>query len=124
MPVKKAAKTIAGAAVVATAAAAFTVAPADAAPTWAAIVYSPATGAQGWSYDAAAKQHAIDIAMGYCIQYGGTDCQMAASADRGCLALADSPSHWAGGLGPTLAAAEQDALAQNGGGVILVSGCA
>lgn len=113
-----------GVAAAAVAVAALTAAPADAAPTWAAIVYSPATGAQGWAYNADAKQHAIDIAMDYCFQYGGTDCQMAASADRGCLALADSPTHWAGGLGPTLAAAEQDALAQNGGGVILVSGCA
>lgn len=114
---------VAGAVVAATAVASFTVAPANAAGSWAAIAYSPAVGATGWGYDSATKGEAEDIALGYCRDYGGTDCQIAASAATGCLALADSPTHWAGGLGPTQGAAETDALNDNGGGSILVSGC-
>lgn len=114
---------VAVAAVTATAVAALTVAPANAAGTWAAIAFSPSVGSTGWGYDAGTKGEAEDIALGYCHDYGGTDCQIAASAAVGCLALADSPTHWAGGLGPTQAAAETDALNENGGGHILVSGC-
>jgi hypothetical protein len=96
---------------------------ANAAGSWASIAYSPDTGAYGYGYNAGSKDEAINIAMGYCYQYGGTDCQVAASAASGCLALADSPTHWSGGLGVTQPAAEADALYDNGGGTILVSGC-
>lgn len=96
---------------------------ANAAGSWAAIAYSPDTSAYGYGYNASSKSEAEGIAMDYCYQYGGTDCQIAASNSTGCMALADSPTHWAGGLGVTQADAEADALYSNGGGTILVSGC-
>lgn len=96
---------------------------ASAAGTWAAIAYSPETTAYGYSYNASNQAEAESVAMGYCYSYGGTDCQSAAWAPTGCLALATSPTNWAGGLGITQADAEADALYENGGGTILVSGC-
>jgi hypothetical protein len=98
-------------------------APASAEGTWAAIAYSPDTSAYGYGYNANSKSEAESTAMGFCYQYGGTDCQIASSAQHGCMALADSPDHWAGGLGPSQGAAEADALKDNGGGSIIVSGC-
>jgi uncharacterized protein DUF4189 len=98
-------------------------APASADGTWASIAYSPETSSYGYSYNIGTKGEAESVAMGYCYQYGGTDCQIASSASHGCLALADSSDHWAGGLGVSQGAAEADALADNGGGSILVSGC-
>lgn len=128
MIVKRLAAPLAGGMLAAAAAFGFaTVGPvapaANAAGTWAAIVYSPETTAYGYSYNASSKQEAIDVATGYCYEYGGTDCQMAAVAPNGCLALATSDSHWMGGLGATQYEAEGDALAGNGGGTIVVSGC-
>ena len=90
---------------------------------WVVIVFSPATGAFGWSNNAASKDQASDMAMGYCKQYGGTDCQMAAWASDRCVALAKSDTNWHGGLGSTTVEAEKDALTENNGGTILISKC-
>lgn len=90
---------------------------------WVVIVFSPATGAFGWSNNATSKDQASDVAMGYCKQYGGTDCQMAAWASDRCVALARSDTNWHGGLGSTIEAAEKDALTENNGGTILISKC-
>ena len=90
---------------------------------WVVIVFSPATGAFGWSNNAASKDQATDMAMGYCKQYGGTDCQLAAWASDRCVALAQSDTNWHGGLGSTTEEAEKDALTENNGGKILISKC-
>jgi hypothetical protein len=97
--------------------------PVNTANKWVVIVFSPATGAFGWSNNASSKDQATDMAMGYCKQYGGTDCQMAAWASNQCVALAQSDTNWHGGLGATIEAAEQNALTENKGGKILISKC-
>lgn len=91
--------------------------------TWAAIAISPANSAYGYGYNGKAKEDAEKMAMDQCFASGGTDCRVAVSAPTGCMALADSPTHWAGGRAPGQEEAEADALAANGGGKILVSGC-
>lgn len=123
MTIKRLATRVGVGAAAAAAIAAVSIAPANAAGTWAAIMYSPAAKAYGYAYNAGSKQEALDTAKNYCIQYGGTDCQMASVASTGCLALATSSSSWHGGLGPSKGAAEADALAENNGGTIAVSGC-
>jgi serine/threonine protein kinase len=90
---------------------------------WVVIAYSPATRAFGWANNATSKDQATDMAMGYCKDYGGTDCQVAVRASDGGAALAESDTTWHGGLGPTIEAAEKDALAENNGGKILISKC-
>ncbi len=120
MSINRLATLIAGGAV---AAAALTAVPAQAADSWVVIAYSPATGAVGWA-SAPTKQAASDAATGYCVQYGGTDCQPAAWASNACAALAIRPNGlWHGGVGPTIQAAEDNALGQNNGGTIDTSKC-
>jgi hypothetical protein len=101
-----------------------TAVPAHAADSFASIYYSPATTVYGWAANAPSRAAAEDAANGYCHQYGGTDCEMAAWAVNGCVALATgSNGSWHGWYGPTIPAAEQAALAKNGGGTIAVSKC-
>ncbi len=90
---------------------------------WAAIAYSPATTVFGWAINASSQDEATNTAVNYCKQYGGTDCQSAAYEPNGCVALAKSDTSWYGGIGPTIEAAEKDAVARNNGGNILVSKC-
>ena len=90
---------------------------------WVVIAYSPATGAYGWANGSDTKDDASTRAMNYCKQYGGTDCQLAAWGSDDCVAVARSDSSWHGGLGPTLQAAENDAIATNKGGTIVESKC-
>ncbi|MGE5697311.1 MAG: protein kinase domain-containing protein [Candidatus Sericytochromatia bacterium] len=97
--------------------------PVNTASKWVVIVFSPATGAYGWSNNASTKDDATNMATDYCKQYGGTDCQMAAWAMDKCVALAQSDTSWHGGLGATTEAAEQDALKENKGGKVLISKC-
>ena len=61
--------------------------------------------------------------MNFCRQYGGTDCKPAAWAVNGCAALAKSATSWHGGFGPTIDAAEKNAVSENKGGTIVVSKC-
>jgi len=101
-------------------------APASAAPKFSAVVYSPTTGAWGWSMLAGKQQQAVDVAMTYCAGAGGTDCQMAAkSAAGGCVSLARTKDglKWHGGTGPSPAEAQGNAFAPLGGGDLLVSTC-
>ena len=124
MSMKRFTAFVAGGAAVAAATAMLIVAPANAADTWAVISYSPATGAYGWANQSSTEQDATNRATGFCIQYGGTDCQKAAWVRNGCAALATKPDGaWHGGIGPTTAAAEENALWQNNGGTIQVSKC-
>ena len=90
---------------------------------WVVIVYSGATGAFGWSNNADSKDDASNTAMNFCRQYGGTDCKPAAWAVNGCAALAKSATSWHGGFGPTIDAAEKNAVSENKGGTIVVSKC-
>jgi uncharacterized protein DUF4189 len=102
-----------------------TAVPAHAADTYASIYYSPATGAYGWAHQSGARQDAEGMANGYCHQYGGTDCQMAAWTVNGCVALATGPNNgaWYGWYGSSIADAQQAALAKNNGGTIMFSTC-
>jgi len=104
-----------------------TAAPANAAPKFSAIVYSPATGAWGWAMLAGTQQQAVDVAMTNCAGAGGTDCQSAAkSSAGGCVALVRSKTDgavWYGGTGPTSAEAQGNAFGRIGGGDLLVSTC-
>jgi hypothetical protein len=77
---------------------------------WHSLAYSPATGARGWGYSQS-HDTAETLALGYCNQNGGTDCVVAVTADSGCMSLAYRGTNWAGGLGPTSATADADALA-------------
>jgi len=90
---------------------------------WVVIVYSGATGAFGWANGASTKDDASNTAMNFCKQYGGTDCKLAAWAVDECAALARSDTSWHGGTGPTIDAAEKDAISENKGGTIVVSKC-
>jgi serine/threonine kinase PknH len=90
---------------------------------WVVIAYSGATGAIGWSNNADTKDQASNMAMNYCKQYGGTDCKLAAWNVDGCASVAKTDSSWHGGVGPTVDAAQQDAINQNKGGTIVFSKC-
>jgi Domain of unknown function (DUF4189) len=87
------------------------------------IYYDPATGAVGWSNNANTKDQASQLALNYCKQYGGTNCQEAAWASDGCAAVAKSNTTWHGGYGPTIDAAEKNAVSENKGGTIVFSKC-
>lgn len=91
-----------------------------------AIAYLPATGAHGWENNETALSWAKDSAEVNCLHY--TDyrsgsCVVAVWAKNGCAALAVDGDRWHGAYGPNLAAAENAALANNGGGHIVLSRC-
>lgn len=124
MSVKRLTALVACGAAAAAALSALTVSPATAAAdTYIAIAFSPATGVYGWANNASTRADAENAAMGYCAQYGGTDCRVAAWAVNGCAALAVDADSWNGGWASTLAAAEANAMKGNGGGTIQVSKC-
>jgi hypothetical protein len=97
--------------------------PVNATGKWVVIAYSPATGVFGWSNNANTKDDASNMAMNFCKQYGGTDCQLAAWASDKCVAVARSDTSWHGGLGPTIQAAESEAISENKGGTVVTSKC-
>lgn len=103
----------------------FVAAPASAEGTWAAIAVSPEAdqSGTGWAYNASSQAEAEHAAIESCINEGNSQCQIAASAPSGCLALADSADAWATGSGDTVDEAEAAAILENDGGIILVSGC-
>ena len=124
MSVKRLTALIAGGAAAAAAVSVLTIGPAGAsADTYVAIAYSTDAGVFGWANNASTRSQAESMAMGYCADYGGTDCKVVVWAKNGCGALAVDGADWAPGLGATLAAAEADALNDNGGGSIEVSKC-
>jgi hypothetical protein len=125
MNIKRVGTYVAGATAAAAAAAMLTVAPATAAEEWAAIAYSPATGATGMGANVYHEGDAIAAAMRDCEANGGTDCQGVASITNGCVALAisdDGAFH--GGEGPDMRTAADHALASNGGGRLHQFACA
>ena len=124
MSVKRLTALIAGGAAAAAGFGALAIAPAGAsADTYVAIAYSEDAGVSGWANNASTRADAESMAMSHCADYGGTDCTIVVWAKNGCGALAVDGSNWAPGLGATLAAAEADALKDNGGGSIEVSKC-
>jgi hypothetical protein len=116
MHIKHVAAYVAGAA----AAAMLTAAPANAADLWAAIAYSPATGAWGWVNDAESAPSARNLSIKSCLAGGGTDCNVVTEVQNGCLSLAETETHYAGGTGPNTAVAEHNASAELGGIVHIV----
>ena len=90
---------------------------------WVVIAYSGAASAWGWANNANSKDAALSVAMNECKQNGGTDCKLAASIMDGCAAVAKNDKTWHGGTGPTLDAAEANAINENKGGTIVFSKC-
>jgi hypothetical protein len=78
-----------------------------------AIAYSPATGQWGYTQSLLDGNQAVNDAVGYCLNKGGTDCRIVVWGDNECAALATNPalSHavWGTGTGPTQQEAEQKA---------------
>jgi hypothetical protein len=112
-------------------------APANADTRYATIAFAPATGAFGWVQQAHSALQADNLAMGYCAQVRGTDCQRVVGGNSGaseakgnfCAALVASRPQadrysWAVGDGLTEAEAEGAALSKLGDGKVLVSVCA
>ena len=124
MRIKHAVTCVVASTAVAAASVMLTVAPANAADYWAAIAYSPATGAWGWVNDADSAPIARNVALKSCIQEGGTDCEVVVEVQNGCLSLAETDTQYAGGTGTNTAAAEHNASAELGGIVhIIFSTC-
>jgi hypothetical protein len=89
-------------------------APANAAVNrYLAIAYSPATGQWGYSQSLLDANQAVDDAVGYCLNKGGTDCRIVVWGDNECAALATnpalSPTAFGTGIGPTQEEAERKA---------------
>jgi hypothetical protein len=85
-----------------------------------AIAYSRGGGMYGRAWDAPTKAAAVSAAMSAC---GYTDCQVLVTFTN-CGAIAyDAAGDRQGGFGPTLGAAEQDALNRLGGGWIDTWAC-
>jgi hypothetical protein len=120
MPIKNVVTYVAGGTAAAAAAVMLTVAPANAADKWAAISYSPDDGVFGWSNFNDSEHDAQSRAVFDCVGKGGTTCQVASSISNGCVALADTETHWAGGTGPSTETAEHNASAELGGIVHIV----
>ncbi len=98
-----------------------------------AIAFSPDDGAHGWANNAYNQQQAMDAAMQNCRDFGGHKCGIDAWAHNDCAAVAVmtpavTPDHqWGahhGTYGATIAAAQDAAVNQNGGGEVIVARCA
>jgi hypothetical protein len=78
-----------------------------------AIAYSPATGQSGYTQSLLDGNQAVDDAMGYCQNKGGTDCRIVIWGDNECAALATnsalSAAAYGTGIGPTQEEAERKA---------------
>jgi hypothetical protein len=124
MPIRQVARYVALGTAAAAAVAMLTVAPANAADKWAAIAYSPAEEVHAWSNFNDSEHDAMSRAIFSCVGKGGTQCELAGTISNGCVALADTETHWAGGTGPSTSTAEHNAAAKLGGIVtIVVSTC-
>jgi hypothetical protein len=102
-----------------------------AADRYVAVALSPEKGPVGWGAEYSSENGAQQRSLTECAKSGGTHCVMAAWSKNGCVALAVGDRDAYGGYknywgmnGATQAAAEQAALAKNGGGTILVARCA
>lgn len=96
-----------------------------------AVALSPEKGPAGWGAKFSSENGAQQRSLTECANSGGTHCVMAAWSKNGCVALAVGDQDAYGGYknywgmnGATLEAAEQAALAKNGGGHIRVARCA
>jgi hypothetical protein len=124
MPIRQVARYVAGGTAAAATVAMLTVAPANAADKWVAIAYSPAEEVHAWSVFNDSQHDAESRAVLHCVGKGGTQCQVAGSTSNGCVALADTETHWAGGTGPSTSTAEHNAAAKLGGiATIVFSTC-
>jgi hypothetical protein len=107
-------------------------APANAAAdNFVAISFSTENGAYGWGNSYSDLDSARIRSLSECQNHGGTHCVFLTWAKNWCSALAVGDRNVYGGYdsyygwyGPTLPNAEQQALAKNGGGHVLVSRCA
>lgn len=112
MSIKLRTTLVGGGAAIAAALAVLTAPPAVADTGYAAIAYSPATGAYGHQVGMPTAVAAIGEAMNLCRSKGGTDCQlvMESSYHFTCVALVVArDGKWAGGRGYDTAAAMEDA---------------
>jgi hypothetical protein len=120
MRIKHVVSYVVGSTALAAASVMLTAAPANAADKWAAIAYSPDDGVFGWSNFMDSEHDAQSRAVFDCVGKGGTGCQVASSTSNGCVALADTETHWSGGTGPSTETAEHNASAELGGIVHIV----
>ncbi len=101
-----------------------TLAPAaSATDEWGAIAISVSAQVAGKTWDAPSESAAKSSAMSYC---GESDCQVLVtfrSPVNNCGAVAANNGRYHGGYGATLAAAEQDAINQVGGGTVVSWAC-
>jgi hypothetical protein len=101
-----------------------------AADTYVAISFSPENGVYGWGNNYGDLDGARIRSLSECQNHGGNHCVFIAWAKNWCAALAVGDrgvygqyDNYYGWYGPTLADAQQQALAKNNGGHILVSRC-
>jgi hypothetical protein len=94
------------------------------------ISFSPENGAWGTGWNYTSLDSARIRSMSECQNHGGTHCVFLTWAKNGCSALAvgnrglyGQYDNYYGWYGPTPAEAQQQALAKNGGGSILVTQC-
>jgi hypothetical protein len=96
-----------------------------------AVALSPEKGPDGWGAEYPSENGAQQRSLTECVNHGGTHCVMVAWSKNGCAAIAVGDKDAYGGYknyfgmnGASVGAAEQAALAKNGGGHILVARCA
>jgi hypothetical protein len=107
--------------------------PADAGGPYVAIAFSPDNGAHGWANNADTQQQAQDAALQNCRNFGGKQCGVDAWSHNQCAAIAvmtpavTANHQWGahhGTWGATIADANANASAANGGGEVMVARCA
>jgi hypothetical protein len=90
------------------------------APTWAAIAFSPDSGAYGWATGYTTESGTDSNAVNACTAHGGKQCQIEIGVENQCAALASVNSNTPGtiltaaGEGATLQEAEQNAVGFDG----------
>jgi hypothetical protein len=89
-----------------------------------AIAYSSSTGSIGSAWDEY-RNYANSTAKSQCAKNGATDCKLVAQAEYDCVALAfnDDTGIGHGGVGSQPQDADNDAIAQSGGGRVIDTVC-
>ena len=107
--------------------------PPDAGGKYVAIAFSPDNGAHGWANNLDTQEAAQGAALQNCRNFGGKQCGIDAWSHNDCAAIAvmtpaTTANHqWGahhGTWGATIADANANASAANGGGEVMVARCA
>ena len=81
---------------------------------WGAIAYSKKAKISGWSYELGDKATAEKVAVQYCAKQGGGTCQVAASFNHTCGAIAVDGEIVSWGTSGTKVSAQERAMAECG----------